>query len=61
MITQDQLDLLAEIFSETERHDKICIKLDHVSRSITVTYDDLDDGWFNEFKDMAMGRTDDHN
>jgi len=39
---------LADIFENSERPDKMSISLDKVSRSITVTYEDLDDEWFGE-------------
>lgn len=46
-ITKDQQEILAEIFSESERPDKMSIKL-NADRSIIIVYDDLDDEWFNE-------------
>ena len=42
------LEMLVEIFSNTERPDKIKINLDRITRSISVTYENSDSEWFNE-------------
>lgn len=47
-VTTAQLEVLADIFANTERADKIGIVLDPVSRTVTVSYEDLDDEWFRE-------------
>lgn len=47
-VTNDQLEMLAEIFSETDRADKISLHCDPVTKTVTVRYEDLDDGWFND-------------
>lgn len=47
-VTNDQLEVLAEIFSETDRADKISLHCDPVTRTVTIRYEDLDDGWFND-------------
>ena len=53
MINADQLECLADIFSNTDSVEDIDIKLDPVSRSITVHYEDLDDEWFKEITAAA--------
>lgn len=55
MICESQHELLKDIFSNTERPDKITICLDAVSRSIAVKYEDLDDEWFKELQALAAG------
>jgi hypothetical protein len=57
MITDDQLALLADIFGNTERPDKISLRLDPGSRSITVVYEDLDDEWFREMTQASPTAT----
>lgn len=47
-VTNDQLEVLAEIFSETDRADKISLHCDPATRTVTIRYEDLDDGWFND-------------
>lgn len=47
-VTIDQLEVLAEIFSETDRTDKISLHYDPVTRTVIIRYEDLDDGWFND-------------
>lgn len=49
MITDAQHELLKDIINNTERPDKITVRLDPVSRTMTVEYDDLDDEWFRVF------------
>lgn len=46
--TQDQLETLADIFSTTERLDKLSLLLDPVTRDVVVTYRHLDSEWFKE-------------
>jgi hypothetical protein len=48
MITQEQQELLAEIFSESERPDKMKLLFDRSSKSFAVIYEDLDEEWFGE-------------
>jgi hypothetical protein len=48
MITQEQQELLAEIFTESQRPDKMNLRFDRCSNSVTVTYEDLDEQWFHE-------------
>ncbi len=45
--------MLADIFSNTERPDKITVTLDYSSHSIKVEYDDLDEEWSKELRDAA--------
>lgn len=47
-VTEGMRALLLDIFEMTERLDKITVRLDPVSRTLTVVYEDLDDGWFRE-------------
>lgn len=47
-VTSDQLEVFAEIFSETDRADKISLHCDPVTRTVTIRYEDLDDGWFHD-------------
>jgi hypothetical protein len=53
MITPEQLEILADIFSNTDEVSKITLKLDPVSRSIVVSYEDLDDEWFRELTEST--------
>lgn len=48
MINKAQLEMLAEIFADTERTDKITLRIDHIGCNITVEYEDLDHEWFLE-------------
>lgn len=51
--TSDQMrDLVVEILSTTEALYKIVIAIDPVSKSMRITYDDLDDDWFSELAGM---------
>lgn len=47
-VANDQLEVLAEIFSETDRADKISLHCDPATRTVTIRYEDLEDGWFND-------------
>lgn len=53
MISDEQLELLADIFGNTEAREKISVVLDPTSRSITVHYEDLDDEWFRELAEAS--------
>ena len=53
MITDDQHELLKDIINNTERHDKLTVRLDQVSRTMTVEYDDIDDEWFREMLELT--------
>lgn len=48
MISKQQLDVLADIFSNTERPDKISVRVDPASRKVVIEYDGLDEEWFKE-------------
>lgn len=50
MITESMRALLLDIIENTERLEKIDVRVDPVSRTVTITYDDLDDEWFNEVR-----------
>ena len=52
MITDAQHELLKDIITNTERPDKITLRLEPVSRTMTVEYDDLDDQWFREMLEL---------
>lgn len=53
MITPEQQAILADIFANSERPDKITVRLDPVSRTVTVVYEDLDEEWFKELTDAG--------
>lgn len=59
MITDAQHELLKDIINNTERPDKITLRLDPVSRTMAVEYDDLDDEWFREMLSLE-GRNNEH-
>ena len=48
-------EILADIFENTERPDKIAVAIDRISRDITIVYQDLDDSWFKELAE-ALGQ-----
>lgn len=56
MITDEQHELLKDIICNTERPEKINLKLDSVSRSIVIEYDDIDDEWFKEMLALTPNR-----
>jgi hypothetical protein len=47
-ISQETLDLLCDIFCNSEAPDKITVTTDPVSKSITVVYEDMDQQWYEE-------------
>lgn len=51
MITNDQHELLKDIINNTETPYKLTLSLDHVSKSLTVQYEDLDEEWFRELSE----------
>lgn len=50
-INEDIQEILADIFENSERPDKITIECDKSSHSITIVYEDLDEEWFKELVD----------
>lgn len=48
MITKEQQETLADIFANSERPDKMTIERDPISRTVTITYEDMDEQWFEE-------------
>lgn len=46
--TTEAQAILADVFQNSDRPDKITISLDRVSHSVTVTYADMDEEWFAE-------------
>jgi hypothetical protein len=55
MITDDQREILADIFENTEALDKITVEIDPVSRSVTIRYEDIDAEWFRELREASKG------
>lgn len=53
MITDEQHELLKDIIGNTERPDKLTVRLDHVSRTMIVEYEDMDDEWFKEMMELT--------
>lgn len=51
-MTEDQRELLLDIFENTEAINKISITLEPLSRNITIVYEDLDDEWFRELQEL---------
>ena len=47
-IPQETLYILADIFSNTERPDKITVTTDPMSRSVIIVYEDMDDDSYSE-------------
>lgn len=47
-VNSDIQEILAEIFSESERPDKMKIELDPVTRRLIVVYEDIDNEWYND-------------
>ena len=50
-VNEDVQEILADIFTNSERPDKMKISVDKSTRSITVIYEDLDDEWLKELID----------
>ena len=50
-VNEDVQEILADIFENSERPDKMKISLDTDTNSITIIYEDLDDEWFKELCD----------
>lgn len=48
---EEVLSVLADIFSNTERPDKITVSIDEVTRDIVVKYEHLDSEWFRELRE----------
>ncbi len=48
MITTDQQELLADIFENSTRPEKMSIHLNEDSRTVTIIYENLDREWFKE-------------
>lgn len=53
MITDVQHELLKDIINNTELPDKMSIRLDSVSRTLSIEYEDLDDEWFKEMLELT--------
>jgi len=51
MISQELKDLIVEMLDDSERPDKIIVKLDDITRNVTIIYEDFDDEDFKELKE----------
>lgn len=49
-MTEEQRELLLDIFENTESPNKVTISLDPISRDVTIVYEDMDDEWFRELQ-----------
>lgn len=47
-VNQDTQEILADIFANSERPDKMWIHCDKTTRSIVITYSNIDEQWLNE-------------
>lgn len=47
-LTENQRDILLDIFQNIERLDKFKILFDDRTRNVTIIYEDCDDEWFLE-------------
>jgi hypothetical protein len=54
-IGEAALEVLGDIFSNTERTDKITVVLDEFTKEVRISYDDLDCEWFKELTE-AVGQ-----
>lgn len=48
MISEQLRLAILEVFSETERLDKVTVSADPVSSTVTIVYEDIDDEWFRD-------------
>jgi hypothetical protein len=53
MITKEQQETLVDIFTNSDRSDKMSIEFDTFSRTVTIRYEDIDGEWFNELRKYA--------
>jgi hypothetical protein len=51
-VSDAMLSLLGDIFSNTEANHKISVTVDYTSKSISVTYEDLDEDCFLEVYEL---------
>lgn len=49
------MDFLSEVFRESERPDKVRVYLGH-DRTLSIVYEDLDDGWCEELRELLEGQ-----
>jgi len=54
-MTEDEREILLDIFENTESPNKIKITLDPISRDVTIVYEDCDDEWFRELQSAQQG------
>ena len=54
MITEEQREILKDIFENHDSPEKIKISLDYSSRDMSILIMDLDDEWFSELKKEAI-------
>lgn len=52
MITDSQHELLKDIINNTERPDKMTVRLDPESTTMVIEYDDIDHEWFMEMLEL---------
>lgn len=50
-INKETQEILADIFENSERPDKIYLTVDATSKTITVVYENLDEEWFKEISE----------
>ena len=48
MATKEMQEVLADIFENSERPDKIRITVNTETKNLTVVYENLDEEWFRE-------------
>ena len=53
MISKEQHEILADIFNNSERPDKMTLRLDPISRTMFIEYSDLDFDWFRELSEVT--------
>ena len=49
-MTEDEREILLDIFENTESPNKVKITFDPISRDVTIVYEDCDDEWFLELQ-----------
>ena len=54
-VTEDLLDMLCELMLATEQLHKMSVTTDAATRSMTLTFEGLDEEWLREVTDAAAG------
>ena len=52
MITIEQHEMLKDIINNTERQDKLTVRLNQTSRTMTIEYEGVDEEWFMEMLEL---------